>query len=270
MLECLDLDLPHPFAGQAELLADRLQRATVVATQTEMAHHDLALLGAETRQPLVDAMRQLLILRQLAGVFAVFGAQGVEQGRRRIGMEHGIRRADPLTQRQYALDLLQRFGQQPGDVLGSRFMLEPAGQQMGGVQIAVEPLGDMDRQADGAGLTHDGPFDVLTDPPGGVGRKTATQLRIELAHRTDQPEITLLDQVQQQQATVDVTSGNPHHQAQIALDHALARQRIAPLRQTREVQLLFRAEQRTETDFTQIQLGRSQRPLAGDRFALLP
>ncbi|MCY1305630.1 hypothetical protein D9M69_520490 [compost metagenome] len=55
----------------------------------------------------------------------------------------------------------------------------------------------MDRQTDGPGLAHDGPFDGLANPPGRIGREAKAPFRIEFFHRVDEPQITLFDQVEQ-------------------------------------------------------------------------
>ncbi|MNH17647.1 hypothetical protein D3C79_773310 [compost metagenome] len=127
----------------------------------------------------------------------------------------------------------------------------------------------MDRQANGAGLVHDRPFDGLANPPGRIGREPETTLRVELLDRTDQPQVALLDQVEQRQAAVHVTTGNFYNQAQVAFDHALAAGGVALLRQTRKVHFLFRRKQRRESDLVEIQLGGIERPAVIDILVLL-
>ena len=75
-------------------------------------------------------------------------------------------------------------------------MVELLGQLPRGTQVDVELLDHVDRQADGAGLVHDRPFDGLANPPGRIGRETETALRIELFYRADQTEVALFDQVE--------------------------------------------------------------------------
>jgi hypothetical protein len=92
---------------------------------------------------------------------------------------------------------------------------------------AVEFLHHMHRQADGARLVHDGPLDVLADPPGGIGRKAEAAFRVELVQGVDQAEVALLDQVEQRHAAIEVMLGDVHHQAQVVLDHLLSRRLVA-------------------------------------------
>ncbi|MNH33077.1 hypothetical protein D3C79_935670 [compost metagenome] len=110
----------------------------------------------------------------------------------------------------------------------------------------------MDRQANGAGLVHDRPFDGLPDPPGGIGRETETTLRVEFLDRANQPQVALFDQVQQRKPTIHITPGDLHHQTQVALDHALAPGRIATLRKARKMNLFLWREQRRKADFIEV------------------
>jgi len=136
-------------------------------------------------------------------------------------------------------------------------------------QVDVEFLHDMNRQPDGPGLVHDGAFDGLANPPGGVGREAETALGVEFLDGPDKPQVAFLDQVEQGQATVDVATGDFHHQAQVAFDHALAAGRITLLRQARKMDFFFRGQQGGKADFVQIQLCRIQRTGVIDVLVLL-
>ncbi|MNP15642.1 hypothetical protein D3C76_1080090 [compost metagenome] len=127
----------------------------------------------------------------------------------------------------------------------------------------------MDRQANGAGLVHDRPLDGLANPPGRIGREPETTLRVELLDSTDQPQVALLDQVEQRQAAVHVTTGNFDNQAQVAFDHALAAGGVAFLRQARKMHFLLRRQQRREADFVEVQLGSIKCPSVIDVLVLL-
>ena len=80
----------------------------------------------------------------------------------------------------------------------------------------------MYRQTNGSCLVHQRSFDGLPNPPGRISGKTKALLRIKLADRVHEPEIAFFDQVQQRQTPIEISSGNPDHQAQIAFDHSLA------------------------------------------------
>ncbi|MNZ62097.1 hypothetical protein D3C78_802110 [compost metagenome] len=226
-----------------------------MAAQAEAADHHLALLVGQLGQPQVDALPQILILQQFAGIGRMIVGQGIQQGLVGVRTEGDVHRGHPLVQAQHALDLGNRLFQQRGDFIGGGFVIELLRQLTGGTQIDVEFLDHMNRQTDGARLVHDRPFDGLANPPGGVGGEAETALGIELLDRADQAEVALLDQVEQGQAAIDVTPRDLHHQTQVALDHALAPSRFAATGHAREMHFLFRAEQRRETDFVEVELG---------------
>jgi hypothetical protein len=79
----------------------------------------------------------------------------------------------------------------------------------------------VDRDPDGARLVGDGAGDRLPDPPGRVRGELVPLGVVELLHRPDQPEVPLLDQVEEAQAPADVPLGDGHHQPQVRLDEPL-------------------------------------------------
>jgi len=83
-LEALNLDLPHPLPGQADLQAYVFQRAALMAAQAEAAYDHLALLVGQFREPLIDALRQVVVLQQFAWIGRTVIRQGVQQGFIRI------------------------------------------------------------------------------------------------------------------------------------------------------------------------------------------
>ncbi len=62
-LEGLNLDLPNSLAGQADFLANLLQGAAFMAAQAKATNHHLALLIGQLRQPLIDALAEIVVLQ---------------------------------------------------------------------------------------------------------------------------------------------------------------------------------------------------------------
>ena len=60
--------------------------------------------------------------------------------------------------------------------------------------------------------------DRLADPPRGVRRELEALAPVELLDGVHQPEVALLDQVEQRQAGRLVLLGDRHHEAQVRLD----------------------------------------------------
>ena len=63
--------------------------------------------------------------------------------------------------------------------------------------------------------------DGLTNPPGGVGGKLEPLPPVELLHGMDEPEIALLDEVEQRHIRRLVLLGDRHDQAQVGVDEGV-------------------------------------------------
>jgi hypothetical protein len=167
-----------------------------------------------------------------------------------IVVERRVERGRVLGQGQDVLHFLDRAADQAGDVLGGGVLaVVVLGLEVVlGAQHLVQLAHHVHRQAHRARLVHDGALDALADPPGGVGGKAETALGLELVDRAHQADVALLDQVEQHHAAVDVVLGDRDDQAQVMLDHLLARAEVAGLGQGREVRLLLGAQQRLGAD----------------------
>ena len=123
-------------------------------------------------------------------------------------------------------------------------MIQLLSQFTGGTQIDIKFFDNMDRETDGAGLIHDSPFNSLTDPPCGIGRKTKAFFGIKFLHSPDQAEVTLFNQIKQCQPAVTVTAGDFNHQTEVTFNHTLARCGITPQGAPCKKDFFFCAEQR--------------------------
>jgi hypothetical protein len=137
-------------------------------------------------------------------------------------------------------------------LVGATFAVEPAH----GAQNDVEFLDQVDRQTHRARLIHDRAFDILANPPRGVSRKTEAALGIEFFQGVDQAQVALLDQIVERQSAVQVMPRDTHHQAQVGLDHALARMKISGMGAARaSLSSSAAVSKRRGTDLVQINLG---------------
>ncbi len=159
-------------------------------------------------------------------------------------------------QRQQPFDVLQFAAHEFGDFGRRRIAFLRMPEAARCAQYGVDVLDDVNRQAHRARLVHDGALDGLPYPPGRIGREAKAAFGIELLHRMDQPEVALLDQVEQRQATVDVTPCDLDDQPQIALDHAVARRFITLLYAARELLFFRGGQQLGNADVVQVQAGR--------------
>jgi hypothetical protein len=85
----------------------------------------------------------------------------------------------------------------------------------------VDRLDHVHRDPDRPRLIGDRAGDRLPDPPGRVRRELVAAGVVELLDRPDQPQVPLLDQVEEDQAAPDVALRDRHHQPQIGLDQPL-------------------------------------------------
>ena len=113
---------------------------------------------------------------------------------------------------------------------------------------------EMNRQADGLGLVGQRAFDGLLDPPRAVGGKLAAFFRVKALDGLHQADVAFADQIQQRQADAFVIARNFHDEAQIGLDHLLARLFVALLDFGGEFNFLLRREQFHLADFAQVKL----------------
>src|SRR5205807_1439800 len=82
----------------------------------------------------------------------------------------------------------------------------------------VDGLHHVNGDADRPCLVGDGPGDGLADPPGGIGRELEALRVVELVDGPHEPEVPLLDQVQEQHSPVAVTLGDGDHKPKVGLD----------------------------------------------------
>ena len=82
-------------------------------------------------------------------------------------------------------------------------------------------LDHVHRNADRRRRVGDRAGDRLADPPGRIGRELEAPAVVELVHALHQPDIALLDQVQELEAPVPVLLGDRDHEPQVGLDHLL-------------------------------------------------
>ena len=136
-------------------------------------------------------------------------------------------------------DLLRADTHHLADLVGGRFATEILEQLPLHPDELVDRLHHVDRDPDRPGLVGDRARDGLADPPGRIRRELVPLGIIELLDGSDQPQVALLDQVQEQHPPSDVALGDRDDQAQVRLDQLLLGQLTIPLDATTEVVELF-------------------------------
>src|SRR5205823_673111 len=136
-------------------------------------------------------------------------------------------------------DLLRADTHHLADLVGGRFATEILEQLALHPDELVDRLHHVDGDPYRPGLVGDGPRDGLADPPRRVRRELVPLGVIELLDRSDQPEVALLDQVQEQHPPSDVALGDRDDQAEVRLDQLLLGELTVALDTTTEVVELF-------------------------------
>src|SRR5919202_395014 len=235
--EGLALELADALPRQVELVPDRLEGPRLaLEAEAELEDSTLPLGESVERAPHALAAERLLGLVERIGGLTI-GEQ--------VPQFAFVVRADRLVQRhrrrcgaQRLVDVLDRQPGRLGELvlrrLAPRLDLEPARR----ARQLLLALDDVDGHADRAGVVRDRALDRLADPPGRVGRELVAAPPVELLDRAVEAERALLDQVEEGNAEPAVALRDRHDQAQVRLDHAPLRGRIAPLDRLRERDLL--------------------------------
>ena len=92
-----------------------------------------------------------------------------------------------------------------------------------GLLDAREGVAGVHRESDRPPGVRDASGDRLTDPPRGVGRELEPLAPVELLDRVHEPEVALLDEVQQREARGLVLLRDRHHEPQVRLDELALR-----------------------------------------------
>ena len=121
---------------------------------------------------------------------------------------------------------------------------------------AAHLLGDVDGQTDRAALVGERARHGLADPPGRVRRELVAHLVVELLDGADEPEVALLDQVEERHAGLRVVARDRHHEPEVALDQATLGALVSEVLAPGELALLGRREQPPVADLADVELQR--------------
>src|SRR6266496_1090033 len=225
----LRLDLPDPLPRHPKLPTNLLQRPRVAIRQPEPQLNNLLLPLTQRVQHGVELFLQqdetggvhrddrIRILDEIAEVGIGFLADG------------GFQADRLLRDLQDLADFLGGVLHLAADLLRGRLPPEILQQLPLDADQLVDRLHHVHRDPDRPSLVRDRPGDRLPDPPGRVRGELETFGVVELLDRTDQPEVSLLDQIQQEHAAADVAPGDGDDQPQVGLDQLLLGQLALPL-----------------------------------------
>src|SRR5881396_2590237 len=257
------LDLPHPLARDAELVADLLQRYGLLVTHERrepplVDHQVLPLEG------LLELVRRLadepMVLLVGDGVGSVLAARQKIKERGVLVLPDG--RVDRDVARREALLHLDHLLLAHVEALGDQL-------RTGREALALEPLallGEVEeelalrlRGADlhQAPVVHDVADDVGADPPHRVGGEADAAVGVEVLDRLEEADVPLLDEVEEIVEGALVLARDHHDQPEVGRDEAPRRLPVLVLVPAHgELVLLLAREERDAADLAQVALER--------------
>ena len=120
---------------------------------------------------------------------------------------------------------------------------ERLGERIALLHDLAEQSLDVHGQADGPRLVGEGTHDGLANPPRGVRREAGAPVGAELPRGVEQPDIALLDQVEQGQAAPQVPPCDADDEPEVGLDQLALGLDVALLHPAGEGLLLLAGEE---------------------------
>src|SRR5258708_25331378 len=112
----------------------------------------------------------------------------------------------------------------------------------------------MHGQPNGLTLVGESSFDRLFDPPRSVGAKLAALTWVETLDGFNQANVTFADEIQKRKTEVLVVVRDFYDQAQVGLDHVVARGFVSLANPFRESNFLCDRKKRSFSNFFEVQL----------------
>src|SRR5882724_1585319 len=211
----LGLDLADPLAGHGEALAHFLQRMLTLLADAEAQAEDLLFLGRQRAERALDLIRQVLADQRFVGRLRALVLEEVSQLRILAdGRLEGERLAGGLEDEP---DLAGRHPRLPRQLLGGGLPSHLVDEHAVDTRDAVQCLDHVHGNANRAGVVGDGPGNGLTDPPRRIRRELESPPVLEAVHRLHEPDIALLDEVEQSQLAPEISLRHGHDEAQVGL-----------------------------------------------------
>src|SRR5215212_5085940 len=252
-LQRLVLDLADAFAADLQLLANLGQRVLVPVAETETELQDQLFPRRERVERRVDVpLEHRLRRRFIWGLRYIIGDQ-VAQTRLVFRSDRRLERDGALCRLHDLVDLLGLHAHCLGHFFRRRLATELLSEHVERLAVAGDRIAHVDRKTDGAALISDGASNRLANPPSGVGREPEALPPVVLLNRAHQPDVPLLDQVQQGQTAVDVALGDRHYKAQVRTHEPLSGIQIAHFDALGKIDLLRVRQQRGLGDLQKVE-----------------
>ena len=194
----------------------------LLALEAKAQFQHLTLLFGQVRQPAAELLLMDAALHLIEG-FAVglIGNQLAEETAALFAIDRGIQAGGGEGLAQQRVELIEGHVHLFRNLLAAGHGAEFVGELEADLADRGQALGEMDRQADRAGLAGDGPGHALADPPEGIGGELVAAGRVKFLDRALEAEGPLLDQIEELEAFALVFLGNADDEAQVGLHHPL-------------------------------------------------
>ncbi len=149
------------------------------------------------------------------------------------------------------------------DLVEGRVATELLAERPPGALHAAHLVGDVHGKANRPALLGERPLHGLPDPPGRVRGELEAHRPVELVDRAHEPQIPLLDQVEERDVGARVVAGDRHHEPEVRLDEPPPRDLVALVLAACELALLDRRQEPAVPDCPHVELERVLDRLAG-------
>src|SRR6266542_1766177 len=211
-LEGAALELADALTGTPHHRADLLQGQWRARVQPEPQDQHLPLAFGKRAEHLSQRLPAERLGRQLTRIDGPLVLQEVLQLGAAVA-DRAVQRGDRVRAVLQTRHLLDRHVQLSGQLRVARVAAELGTQPGLAAAQPADPLIHVHRQTDRPRAAVSRPTgDRLADPPGRVGRELEALAPVELLDRAQQPEIALLDQVDQRQAGAGEAPRDRDHQ----------------------------------------------------------
>jgi hypothetical protein len=114
----------------------------------------------------------------------------------------------------------------------------------------------MYRNSDGASLIGDRTSDTLTDPPRCIGRELKPSIRIEFINRSEESDISLLNEVEEPEPTTHILLRDRDNESEVRFCETFTGTHVTLLNEVSETDFLTRIDEREATDLIEIHADR--------------
>src|SRR5918993_3986239 len=257
-----ELYLTDSLAGDVEAFPDFFEGLGLAAGKAESVLEDHPLAFGEAAECLAHAGLQEAGFREVVGRLGFLIRDKVTQLRGVVLPDWGLQGDRTPRYAPDAHDLLGVYLHDGGDLfvrgvaveLGAEAALDPV--------ILVDLLDHVDGDPDRTSFVGYRPGDGLTDPPRRVRRELESLAVVELLYGPHQPDVALLDQIEQRDAPSRVLLGYGDDEPEVGLGEVGFGPPVAALYAPREVGLLSLREKGSLADLVQVHLDRVPRVAA--------